>query len=64
MRTSLHTNRELKAEIIRAIADIQPDDYEKVIGNFVEHVYTCRRSGKGRILFFIVKLQMLPNVNK
>ncbi|KAJ8937868.1 hypothetical protein NQ318_022252 [Aromia moschata] len=39
------TIQEPKAEIIRVIADVQQDIRKRVIGNFIEHVNTCRLSG-------------------
>jgi hypothetical protein len=43
------TIQQLKAKILRIIADITPDICERVIINFIERVNTCRLSGGGHM---------------
>jgi len=43
------TIQQLKAEIIRVIADVTPDICELVIPNFIDRVNACRLSGGGHM---------------
>lgn len=47
--TNRVTIQQLKAEILRVIADVTPDIRERVIANFIERVNIRRLSGNGHM---------------